>query len=186
MNTPTYEWSLGSLCEPIRSLVVELLATVGGACAPAANHVAAHCGLLYWIFQLFFIHKKQRGKVRKNTSIHKNLPWHESPDMFFYSCLDKLKEPRFVYLISCLCASTYGKQWLQPCRRKKCLYLCKSPVHQKNYSKDTDVNQFRDMHSYILVVSSLWHTKPTGLKVVREALHTQDQQNGEVLVAHWK
>lgn len=43
----------------------------------------------------------------------------------------------------------------------------------KTYNKDTDVNQFRDMHSYILVVLGLHHTKPTGFKVVREALYTR-------------
>ncbi len=53
-------------------------------------------------FPVVFHSQKARGKVRKKTSIHKNLPWHETPDMFFFFCPDKLKELYFVYLILCL------------------------------------------------------------------------------------
>lgn len=91
---------------PITGPVVGNLATVGGARAATANQLPADWRLLYRIFQLFFIHKKRdRGKVRKGgekktTSIHKNLPWHESPDMFFFLCPLELKELHFVYPIS--------------------------------------------------------------------------------------
>lgn len=52
-----------------------------------------------WAFILdfpvvFHSQKRGRGKVRekKSTSIHKNLPWHENPDMLFlFSCLYKFK-----------------------------------------------------------------------------------------------
>lgn len=42
MNTHTYEWSLGlPPHEPIRSAVMWILATTGGACAAAANRLPA-------------------------------------------------------------------------------------------------------------------------------------------------
>lgn len=58
MNTLTYEWSLGSLYEPIRRLVAGLLATVGGACAAAANHLPAGCGLFILDFPVVFHSQK--------------------------------------------------------------------------------------------------------------------------------
>lgn len=84
MNTPTYEWRLGSLFDPIRSLVVGILATVGGACLAAANPLPAGCGLYAGFSSCFSFTKRREGTLEKRSSaIHKNLPWHESPHMFF-------------------------------------------------------------------------------------------------------
>lgn len=101
--------------EPIRSLVVGVLATVGGACAAAANHIPADCGLLYWIFQLFFIHKKEReGKLekKKETSIHKKTcPGTKSPDMFvFFSARTNSKNFTLFTSLHVSTSSSYEKQ----------------------------------------------------------------------------
>lgn len=71
LNSLTSEWSLGSRCEPIRYLIVGVLATMGGADTRAANELWADCGFFYCIFQLFFIHKKGRGeRERRKKNVH--------------------------------------------------------------------------------------------------------------------
>lgn len=175
MNALTYEWSLGSLCEPIRSAAAGILATVGGACAAAANQRPSDCGLLFWIFQLFFIHKKREGKLEK-TSIHKNLPWHESPDMFFFFCPDKLKELHFVYLISSLphpplprmTSNDRSQAGKSGTTSAGALYIKKKKERQ-NWRESEQENAL--LHS--CGFKSAPQEKPTGFKVLLDALYTR-------------
>lgn len=156
MNTLTYEWSLGCFYKPIKGAVARLLATVGGACPTAANHLSADCGLLYWIFQLFFIHKKTERESQKKASIHKTCPGTKVLTCFSSPAPTNSRASLCFYLVSCLYASTYGEH------QEKWAYLRERVLYIKQpHNKDADVNQFRDMHSCILVVLSLRHTRPT-------------------------
>lgn len=119
MNTLTYEWSLGSSYEPIRNLVVGFLATVGGACATAANHPSADGKLLYWIFQLFFIHKKDRGKVRRKKKLPfiKTCPGTNVLTCFSFLARTNSKNFSLFTSFHVWTPSTYYKQWSQPGRK---------------------------------------------------------------------
>lgn len=99
MNTLTYEWSLYSFNGPIRNLVFRLLATRGGAWTSPANQVFAQGRVLYWTFQLFFIHKKARGEsLKKTPPFIKTCPGMKSWHVFLF-LPDKLTE--IICLSSC-------------------------------------------------------------------------------------
>ena len=173
-------------CEPIGSEVARAPSNRGRSFEPQrANQLPLEgAGLWgffffsYWIFQLFFIHKKrERGKVwkKKKTSIHKNLPWHDSPDMlfFFFPPRDKLKELHLVYFTSRLDSPfpfffffSFSKWWSKT-KKKNNLSLSLQDLCTFTLMS----TQLRDTHSNILVV--FWKRKPQDLKKKKKFCSTK-------------
>lgn len=162
MTTLTYEWSLGPHYEPITGLVFNVLATLGGAFTTAANGLPADCGLLYWIFQLFFIHKKEgEGKSERK----KVLPFIKTcPGMKTLTCCSSFpacinsKEPHVVYLLlRLLLLHLSGSEHRHTVKA----------VHTSNL---TQISSGTCPPAFLRFLS-LHHTKTTGVKVVHGALY---------------
>lgn len=82
LNTLTYEWSLGS---PVRANQKPRILDPSNQGRSLRSSSQSAPGAFIQDFPVVFHSQKEReGKLEKKTSIHKNLPWHDSPDMFFF------------------------------------------------------------------------------------------------------